>query len=96
MEDVLKGVYQHFKGNYYLVEGVAIHTETLGELVVYRALYGDRKLFVRPKPMFTEMVEHKGEQVPRFKRLTDKESEEYLLRDLFQEITDSILGTNDK
>ena len=96
MEEVKTGYYKHFKGNYYLVEGVAIHSETLGELVVYRAQYGDRKLFVRPVNMFTEMVEYQGTRVPRFRFLTPEELANFLVNDLMQDITDSILGTNDK
>lgn len=48
----IHGVYRHFKGNYYYVEGVARHSETGEAYVVYRALYGDRGLWVRPLEMF--------------------------------------------
>ena len=60
------GVYRHFKGNYYQVLGVARHSETLEELVVYRALYGERGLWVRPASMWNELVERDGKTVPRF------------------------------
>jgi len=60
------GKYKHYKGNEYEVIGVAKHTETLEEFVVYRALYGDRDLWVRPLEMFTEEVEFEGRLVPRF------------------------------
>ena len=60
------GRYRHFKGNYYEVLGVARHSETGEELVVYRPLYGDRGLWVRPLAMFTETVERDGKIVPRF------------------------------
>ena len=52
MDTIQKGRYRHFKGNEYEVIDVATHTETLEEFVVYRALYGERKLWVRPKEMF--------------------------------------------
>ena len=55
----IKGVYKHFKGNYYLVEDVATHSETNELYVVYRALYGDYKLYVRPYDMFVSKVDHK-------------------------------------
>ena len=60
MDRVLKvhGVYRHFKGNKYIVEGVAEHSETGEELVLYRALYGDNKLYARPKGMFMEEVDY--------------------------------------
>ena len=65
------GRYQHYKGNFYDVIGVAHHSETLEELVVYRALYnheiyGDNSLWVRPKAMFLETVVVDGKEVLRF------------------------------
>ena len=60
------GLYRHYKGKYYQVIGVANHTETGEELVVYRALYGTFGLWVRPLKMFTEKVEQNGEVVSRF------------------------------
>lgn len=60
------GIYCHYKGNHYEVLGVARHSETEEPLVVYRALYGEYGLWVRPLDNFTETVEVQGEPVPRF------------------------------
>ena len=60
------GKYQHYKGQYYEVIGTARHSETEEELVVYRALYGARGLWVRPLNMFCESVSVGAESVPRF------------------------------
>jgi len=70
------GIYEHYKGNLYEVLGVARHSETLQELVVYRALYdhpefGKNALFVRPKEMFLENVVVDGEERPRFRPVRD-------------------------
>ena len=66
MEETRKGVYQHYKGNRYEVLGNAKHSETLEPMVVYRALYGEHELWVRPQAMFAENVVYKGCLVPRF------------------------------
>lgn len=68
---VKPGKYQHYKGKFYEVIGVARHSETLEELVVYRALYdseefGKNTLWVRPRSMFLEKVTVDGIEVPRF------------------------------
>lgn len=60
------GRYRHFKGNEYLVIGVAKHSETLEEMVVYRALYGDGGLWVRPSSMWDETIERDGKRFKRF------------------------------
>lgn len=60
------GRYRHYKGNDYQVIDVATHSETLETVVVYRPLYGEGKLWVRPLEMFVETVEIEGEQQPRF------------------------------
>lgn len=69
------GVYRHFKGGLYEVIGVASHSETLEPMVVYRALYGQRGLWVRPEAMFAETVVHQGQQVPRFIKLVSQPQE---------------------
>ena len=61
-----KGVYRHYKGNLYQVIDVARHSETEQEHVVYRTLYGDYSLWVRPLDMFVETGEADGESQPRF------------------------------
>jgi len=56
--DILVGrVYRHFKGNYYLVLDIALHSETKEEFIVYKALYGDCYTYIRPKSMFLELVD---------------------------------------
>ncbi|MFQ7131452.1 MAG: DUF1653 domain-containing protein [Dorea formicigenerans] len=67
MELVIGGKYQHYKGNYYKVIGVAKHSETLKELVIYQALYGDNELWARPKEMFLDKVNVEGIEKDRFK-----------------------------
>ena len=58
MNEVIIGrVYRHYKGDYYLVEGIALHTETEEEMGVYRALYGNCELFVRPKDLFLRKID---------------------------------------
>ena len=64
---VIKGIYKHFKGDYYLVEDVAFHSETKEEYVVYRRLYGDGGLWIRPKDMFLSEVDH--EKYPDVKQV---------------------------
>ena len=66
MEAIRPGRWRHFKGNEYEVIGVAQHSETLEPLVVYRALYGDGGLWVRPASMWLETVERDGQRFPRF------------------------------
>lgn len=62
-----KGIYEHYKGNRYELIGVANHSETLEKMVVYKALYGENELWVRPASMWNETVEINGQTVPRFK-----------------------------
>ncbi len=66
------GLYRHYKGNHYQVIGVAKHSETEEDLVVYRALYGTGGLWVRPLNMFTEQVEWDGHLISRFTFVAEK------------------------
>ena len=65
-EKIVPGRYRHFKGNEYEVIGLARHSETTEEMVVYRALYGDGGLWVRPAGMWNETVERDGKTYRRF------------------------------
>ncbi|MDH5597104.1 MAG: DUF1653 domain-containing protein [Candidatus Peregrinibacteria bacterium] len=72
MKNLKTGKYQHYKGKYYEVIGLARHSETLEELVTYRALYeseefGKNALWARPKSMFLENVDVNGKSIPRFR-----------------------------
>ncbi|MBV1883225.1 MAG: DUF1653 domain-containing protein [Pseudomonadales bacterium] len=66
------GKYKHYKGNVYDVLGVSTHSETLEKLVVYRPLYGEEALWVRPLQMFIESIEVGGVSIPRFKKITSQ------------------------
>ena len=66
MEKLKIGLYRHFKGNLYRLLHVANHSETLEEMVVYQALYGEGKIWVRPLSMWNETVERDGKTFPRF------------------------------
>ena len=69
MHTITPGRYRHFKGNEYEVIGVAKDSETMEEVVVYRALYGERGLWVRPAKMFAEVIERDGRTFARFARI---------------------------
>ena len=60
------GQYKHFKGNEYEVIGIAKHSENLEPMVIYRALYGEKDLWVRPASMWNEIVDKNGYKGPRF------------------------------
>ena len=64
--EIKPGKYRHFKGNLYEVMGIATHSETLEPMVVYRALYGEQGLWVRPAAMWNETVDKNGYHGPRF------------------------------
>lgn len=67
--EIKPGTYRHFKGNLYQVIGVASHSETMEPMVVYRALYGEQSLWVRPAAMWNEVVEKENYTGPRFQFL---------------------------
>lgn len=64
--EIKLGKYRHFKGNEYLVIGIAQHSETLEPMVVYQALYGNKEMWVRPASMWNEIVNKEDYQGPRF------------------------------
>ncbi len=66
MQEIKLGKYRHFKGNEYEVLGFAKDSETLEQMVIYRALYGDYGVWVRPAKMWNEVVEREGESYLRF------------------------------
>lgn len=66
MDEITPGKYRHFKGGEYEVLGIALHSETQEEMVVYRALYGEGKVWVRPKSMWNDIVERDGKTYRRF------------------------------
>lgn len=68
-----KGKYQHYKGHLYELVDIARHSETLEDMVVYRQLYGEFGLWVRPAAMFFEQVEIEGQVMPRFKYLDNQD-----------------------
>lgn len=72
MPEIHPGCYRHYKGDEYTVLGIARHSETLEQLVVYRQEYGDHRLWVRPAAMFGETVMVDGMAVPRFAAIGTK------------------------
>ncbi|MCF0117741.1 MAG: DUF1653 domain-containing protein [Bacilli bacterium] len=71
MDEIKLGKYRHYKGNHYEVIGTAKHSETLETMVVYRALYGEGGLWVRPFSMWNELVTINGKEVKRFEKVED-------------------------
>ena len=72
MSELKAGIYRHYKGPEYKVYEVARHSETEQQLVVYRPLYGEAKLWVRPLEMFVENVTFEGKNLPRFEWIRDQ------------------------
>ena len=73
VSELKPGIYRHFKGNQYELLYVATHSETLEPMVVYRALYGEGGVWVRPAAMWLEHVEKDGYSGPRFAWVGDRE-----------------------
>ena len=65
MDVIIGRVYRHYKGDYYIVENIATHSETGEKMVIYRALYGEGKVYARPYDIFVEKI-NKGNQEYRF------------------------------
>ena len=87
----INGIYQHFKGGKYKVLDIATNSETMATMVVYKALYGDEKVWVRPLEMWNEIVEYNGIKRSRFKLLSEKEQIKISLEviaDKLEETTD--------
>ena len=72
MDAIPLGVYRHYKGNQYEVIGFAKHSETLEDMVIYKALYGEGGIWVRPLSMWGELVEIDGKAIRRFEYVDDK------------------------
>jgi len=72
MDAIPLGIYRHYKGNQYEVVGFAKHSETLEDMVIYKALFGEGDIWVRPLSMWGELVETDGEAVRRFEYVDDK------------------------
>ena len=70
-KDLIGQEFRHFKGNHYRLEGFAKDSETLEAMVVYRALYGEGGLWVRPAQMFFETIERDGKRMKRFELLEE-------------------------
>ena len=69
MAEIKTGRYRHFKGNEYEVIDFAKDSETTEKMVIYRALYGDHELWVRPYEMFREIIERDGKKMRRFEKI---------------------------
>ena len=72
--NIKPGIYKHYKGNRYEVIGIGRHTETLEDFVLYRALYGDYDLWIRPLSMFCETVLIENVSMPRFTYMQEHQS----------------------
>ena len=75
MNEIKLGRYRHFKGNEYEVIAIAKHSETLQQMVVYKALYGDNSVWVRPAEMWNEKIERDGKAFSRFSYIENEINE---------------------
>src|ERR1700730_15831440 len=92
MTSIPPGRYRHYKGKEYTILGVALHSETQEELVVYRQEYGDHGLWVRPKQMFLETVAVDGHGETRFQPLKfESRGEQPSINNLFAELPKQLL-----
>ena len=73
MKPIPLGVYRHYKGNQYEVIGFAKHSETLEDMVIYKALYGDYGTWVRPLSMWENLIVVDGKSVKRFEKVIEQE-----------------------
>ena len=71
MNPIPLGIYRHYKGNTYEVIGFAKHSETLEDMVIYKALYGERGTWVRPFSMWNNLIEDDGKIVKRFELISE-------------------------
>lgn len=88
---VENGIYQHFKGGKYKLLNIAINSETMERMVVYKSLYGEEKIWVRPLSMWNEIVEYNGSKLPKFKLLSEEEQIKIspeVIADKLEETTD--------
>jgi cupin 2 domain-containing protein len=93
VNEPVPGRYRHYKGNEYTVVGVARHSETLAEVVVYRQEYGEHGLWVRPRRMFMESVQVNGQDVPRFEHLqSEAAGAQVYVKSLFADLPRHLAG----
>ena len=92
MNPIPLGIYRHYKGNQYEVVGFARHSETLEDMVVYKALYGERVTWVRPLAMWENLIEISGRIVKRFEYVGEKDdvSKQHELREALRAINSTI------
>ena len=88
MSAIQKGKYRHYKGHLYEVTGTARHSETLEDMVIYKALYGDFGIWVRPLKMFLEDIEVNGKIQKRFEFVGDGSSSEIISKNITLQVSD--------